>query len=127
MVESENAVIWSPSLSLGRLLGEALSTGGLLGEALSTGRLLGEALSTGRLLGEDLVTQFLQAQQSYKPASLQAQQDAKWHDEGLGRLSDAKIGEYVRRLYGLTSNKPSKPASPGLIDGRSGQAVGCED
>jgi hypothetical protein len=39
MMESENAVIWSPSLSLGRLLGEALSTGRLLGEALSTGRL----------------------------------------------------------------------------------------
>ena len=46
------------------------------------------------------------------PASLQARQDAKWHDEGLGRLSDAKIGEYVRRLYGLTSYKPSKPTSP---------------
>ena len=30
---------------------------------------------------------------------------------GLGRLSDAKIDEYVRRLYGLTSNKPSKPTS----------------
>ena len=27
---------------------------------------------------------------------------------GLGRLSDAKIDEYVRRLYGLTSYKPSK-------------------
>jgi hypothetical protein len=36
MVESENAVIWLPSLSLGRLLGEALSTGRLLGEALRT-------------------------------------------------------------------------------------------
>ena len=34
------------------------------------------------------------------PASLQARQDAKWHGEGLGRLSDAKIDEYVRRLYG---------------------------
>ena len=84
MVESENAVIWSPSLSLGRLLGEALSTGGLLGEALST----------GRLLGEDLVTQFLQAQQSYKPASLQAQQDAKWHDEAGPGLQGARA---VRR------------------------------
>ena len=46
------------------------------------------------------------------PASLQARQDAKWHGEGLGRLSDAKIGEYVRRLYGLTSYKPSKPTLP---------------
>ena len=27
---------------------------------------------------------------------------------GLGRLSDAKIDEYVWRLYGLKSSKPSK-------------------
>ena len=52
------------------------------------------------------------------PASLQARQDAKWHDEGLGRLSDAKIGEYVRRLYGLTSYKPSKPTSPASLQAR---------
>jgi len=29
------------------------------------------------------------------PASLQAQQDAKWHDEGLGRLSDDERTSFV--------------------------------
>ena len=35
---SENAVIWLPSLSLGRLLGEVLSTGRLLGRVPDSSR-----------------------------------------------------------------------------------------
>ena len=50
---------------------------------------------------------------------------ASMHDEGLGRLSDAKIGEYVRRLYGLTSYKPSKPTSPASLQAQQAYTAGA--